>query len=284
MPSDADTESSFELQVEYADGTTTRLEIDSPSTLTVRDVKAALYSPTGGLGPDQMWVTDVQGQLLSDDQTVAGAHLDALNNRVRLGTTGDRRRAPASTTAEFVGYLVLSLVLLVLFFVFISYSESAYDAIERSVTRYSRRQWRAGRPSVLVELVIFFGVLLFFGVLMWQLAVQGSSNDAANTYGSSPVYPNPDDPLSPEHVDVPKERKKKMTTKERVLAVVGVVVLVLLVALVAYALRSKWVQGKIQDLRDHTSNRFNRQRADSRRQETGASSAASDADDDWLSS
>ena len=29
------------------------------------------------------------------------------------------------------------------------------------------------------------------------------------------TYPNPDDPLRPEHIDVPKARKKKMTTSTR---------------------------------------------------------------------
>lgn len=276
----------FLLDVTLTNGAHTSLEVSDPGTLTIYDVKDALYGVSGKVPANEMTLTDHNGTVLQDEQTVADARLDSVNNRVTVDAPALRARAEGvgvSTTAAFVGYLVLSLVLLVLFFVFISFSESAYDAVERTYTRLSRRQWREGRPSVLVELLIFFAVLLFFGIMMWQLAVHGSSSDAANTYGSSPVYPNPNDPLRPEHIDVPKERKKKMTTKERVLAIVGTVVLVLLVALVAYACRSKWVQGKIQELRDHTSNRRNRETATMRRRDAGPASA-SDADDDWLSS
>ena len=276
----------FTLDVVMTNGQQTRLEVPDPDTLTVYDVKSAMYAPSGNVPAEAMTLTDHSGTVLQDNQTVVSAHLDAFNNRVTLDAPALRAQVTGvgvSTTAQFVGYLVLSLVLLVLLFVFISFSESAYDAVERTYTRLSRRQWREGRPSVLVELLIFFVVLLFFGIMMWQLAVHASSSDAANKYGSSPVYPNPDDPLRPEDVDVPKERKKKMTTKESVLAIVGTMVLVLLVALVAYAFRSKWVQGKIQDLRDHTSNRRNRETATERRRDAGPASA-SDADDDWLSS
>ena len=276
----------FTLDVVMTNGQHRSLEVPDPATLTVYDVKSAMYAVSGDVSAEAMTLTDHNGTVLQDNQTVSEAHLDALNNRVTLDAPALRAQVSnvgVSTTATFVGYLVLSIVLLVLLFVLLSFSESAYDAVERTYTRLSRRQWREGRPSVLVELLIFFAVLLFFGIMMWQLAVHGSSSDAANTYGSSPIYPNPDDPLRPEQVDVPKERKKKMTTKERVLAIVGTVVLVLLVALVAYAFRSKWVQGKIQEIRDHTSNRHNRYKATERRHAEPTS--ASDANDDgWLSS
>lgn len=273
----------FTLDVVMTNDQRTSLEVPDPATLTVYDVKSAMYAASGNVPAEAMTLTDHNGTVLQDSQTVDSVHLDALNHRVTLDAPALRAQvtgASVSTTATFIGYLVLSLVLLILFFVFISFSESAYDAVERTYTRLSQRQWREGRPSVLVELLIFFAVLLFFGIMMWQLAAHGSSSDAANTYGSSPVYPNPDDPLRPEHIDVPKERKKKMTTKERVLAIVGTVVLVLLIALVAYALRSKWVQGKIQELRDHTSNRRNREMATKPRRDNGPASA-SDYDNDW---
>lgn len=241
----------FLLDVVLTNGQRMSLDVSDPATLTVYDVKSAMFTGSGNIPAEEMTMMDHNGTVLQDEQTVDNAHLDALNNRVTLDAPALRAQVEGvsvSTTATFVGYLVLSLVLFVLFFVLSSFSESAYNAVERTYTRLSKRQWREGRPSVLVELLIFFSVLLFFGILMWQLALQGSSSDAANQYGSSPVYPNPDDPLQPAHVDVPKERKKKMTTKERILAVVGVLVLVLLVALIAYAFRSKWVHGKIRDI------------------------------------
>ena len=197
------------------------------------------------------------------DGTIADAHLDSLNNRVKLDAPALHKGVDVSTTAMFVGYLVLSLVLLVLFFVFISYSESAYDAIERTYTRLSKRQWREGRQSVFIELIIFFAVLLFFSILLWQLAVQGAKSDAANEYGSDPVYPNPEDPLQPENADVPKERKKKMTIKDRIIAIVSIIAFVLFVALIAYTFSSEWAQDKIQDIRDHIGNRRNRERSES---------------------
>lgn len=251
---------SFLLDVTQSNGIRTNLEVDDPSTLTIADVKQTLSNTMNGTPPAyEITLTDRSGTVLLDDRTIEEAHLDSLNNRIRMDAPSLRKHTRASTTAEFVGYLILSLVLLVLLFVFISFSESAYDAVEQVYTRMSRRQWREGRPSVLVELMVFFGVLVFFGIMMWQLAVHGSSSDAANKYGSNPSYPNPTDPQHPEHTNVPKERKKKMTTKERVLAVVGTLVLVLLIALIAYAFQSTWVQGKIQGMRDHIGNRRNRE-------------------------
>lgn len=273
----------FLLDVVSTTGTRTSLQVDDPSTMTVSDLKDALSMPNGGVPANEMILSDSHNTVLNDTQTVSAAKLDALNHRVHLDSPAFRQPIPASTTAEFVGYLVLSMVFLVLLFVFISYSESAYDAAERVYSRLSKRQWREGRPSVLVELVVFFGVLLFFGAMMWQLAAHSSPSHAANRYGTSPVYPNPNDPLKSEHVDVPETRKKKMTTKERILAVVGVIVLVLLIALVAYCYKSKWVQSNLQVLRDHTSNRWNRQRTHNR-QRDASPSAGDDDGDDWLSS
>lgn len=251
---------SFLLDVTQSNGMRTNLEVDEPSTLTIADVKQTLSNSMNGTPTaSELTLTDRSGTVLRNDQTIDEAHLDSLNNRIRMDAPSFHETPRASTTAEFVGYLILSLVLLVLLFVFISFSESAYDAVERVYTRMSRRQWREGRPSVLVELVVFFGVLAFFGIMMWQLAAHTSSSDAANTYGSNPSYPNPSDPQNPEYVNVPKERKKKMTTKERVLAVLSTFVAVLLIALIAYAFQSTWVQGKIQGMRDHIGNLRNRE-------------------------
>ena len=120
---------------------------------------------------------------------------------------------------------------------------------------------------MLVELLIFFAVLLS-KIMMWQLP-HGSSSDAANKYGSSPVYPNPNDPLRPEHIDVPKERKKKMTTKERVLAIVGTVCRCW--SRSWRTLVQQMVQGRYRFLRDHTSNRRNHETATMRRRDAPAS-------------
>ena len=113
--------------------------------------------------------------------------------------------------------------------------------------------------------------------MIWQLAVQTSSSDYANQYGTSTIYPNTDDPLksSETDIEIPKARKKKMTTKERVLSILLVIVVILLVILLSYAYRNKWVQDKFTEIREHTSNRIPRMKKEST-VDTNTS--------DWLSS
>lgn len=240
------------LEVTTNHGHLEKLEIDNPETKTVYDLKNTLSVPYE-IPILHMTITDVHGNVLQDNQTVSDANLDAVNNRVTLTSPMLRQTVPQNSSAKFVGYSILVLIALLLLFMLVGFAESSYNSVERMFKRMSTSQWREGRPSVFVELLIFFSVLVLFGLMVWQLALNTSSSDAANEYGSSDIYPNPNDPLQPESAPIPAERSKKLSIKQRLLAILGVIVIVLVLVLIAYCLKSEKVQDVVHRLVDKKS-------------------------------
>jgi hypothetical protein len=237
------------LEVTTTHGHLEKLEIDDPDTKTVYDLKNTLSVPYE-IPIQHMTITDTHGNVLQDNQTVSEVKLDAVNNRVTLTSPMFRPSVSQNSSAKFVGYLILVLIALLLLFVIVGFAESSYNSVNSMFKRMTTKQWREGRPSVFVELLIFFGVLVLFALMIWQLALNTSSSDAANEYGSSDIYPNPNDPLQPDSVPIPAERPKKLSIKQRLLAILGVIVIILLLILVAYFLKNEKVQDAVHRLVD----------------------------------
>ena len=241
------------LEVTTSQGHTEKLEIDDPETKTVYDLKNTLSVPYE-IPIIHMTLTDIHGNVLQDSQTVSDAKLDAVNHRITLVSPMLAKPVPQNTPLKFAGYLILVVFALLVLFVIVGFAESSYNSVNNMFKRMSTTQWREGRPSVFVELLIFFGVLVLFGLMVWQLALNTSGSDAANEYGSSDIYPNPEDPLQPvETAPVPTERPKKLSIKQRILAILGVIVIVLLLVLIAYCLKSEKIQDAVHRLVDKKS-------------------------------
>lgn len=229
--------------------------LDVDDQTRIADVKATL-GKEAGLGVSDDVTMSRNGNALDGFATVADAQLNrvtrfeftskAFASRTIQGDTS------GSTTAAFVGYVVLSGVLLVLLFVLVSYTESAYRGAEGLFERLRSQKWRAERQPVIVELVIFGLVLLGFGSLLWALAATTHPNEAANRYGGSPTFPNTNDPANSH---VPKDRHKGHTHKQTVIAILSVVGIFTLFGIVALLCKSERVRDGIDQLRHRLRHR-----------------------------
>jgi hypothetical protein len=166
-------------------------------------------------------------------------------------SSNDNGTRPRSSSIEFAGYVVTSIIILMILFMVVSYAESAYNSVESLVNRLYVRRWKLERPPVFIEIFVFLAVLICFAVLMWKLAI-------------IPPPAKPDPPSQPTIPSKPKPPpvppKKDQTQNHKLWMIMGVIVAIIIV--VAVALSSDTLQKVSMKVWNYTGRKNNYLRDD----------------------